>query len=278
MARHEPVILVPLDGSKNAENALPLAAMLASVYDAHLHVVHVVEPEHDAATLASATDAFARYGERLVGDYALPRERCRFQCFQGSPAKTILALAEQSAWVVLASHGRGGFRATFIGSVADKMVRGSPVPVLLVPGIGRPAGPPVTVLIALDGSAEAEHGLHTARRIAAAQGARVVLLRAYSVLLTPGSELAYFPPELPEMLIDDATSYLATVAQPGEETQVVRGDAATAIVEVSRALDAGLVVMTASGKGLAGRLALGSTTDRVMHSLHRPLVIMPPPA
>ncbi|MCA9854405.1 MAG: universal stress protein, partial [Dehalococcoidia bacterium] len=40
-------------------------------------------------------------------------------------------------------------------------------------------------------------------------------------------------------------------------------------------VDSGLVVMASSGKGLAERIALGSTTGRVMHSLHRPLLIIP---
>ena len=75
-----------------------------------------------------------------------------------------------------------------------------------------------------------------------------------------------------------ATAYLAGLASPGEETIVEWGDAATAILADSQLVNADLVVMTASGKGLAKRLALGSTTDRVMHALHRPLIIIPPPS
>jgi len=269
-------ILVPLDGSKNAENALAAAALLSRVYDLPIEVVHVLDPEHDASTLESESHAFRDYGERLVGDYQLPRERCRFQVFQGSPPETILALAENAVWIAMASHGRGGFRAMFIGSVADKVVRGAPAPVYLVPGIGSAPEPPAKILVALDGSPEAERALGPARELAKAVGASVILLRAYT-LIPPAATgwAAGYPPEVVEMVAEDATNYIRQIARPGEETVAVRGDATQAILAISIEIDAGLVVMTASGKGLAGR-ALGSTTDRVMHSLHRPLIVIPP--
>jgi nucleotide-binding universal stress UspA family protein len=251
--------------------------MLSRVYALPIEVVHVLDPEHDASTLESESRAFRDYGERLIGDYQLPRDRCRFQVFQGSPAETILTMAENAGWIAIATHGRGGFRAMFIGSVADKVVRRAPTPVCLVPGIGSPPEPPGKILVALDGSPEAERALGPARELAQAVGAGVILLRAYTLIPPVATGWAAgYPPEVLEMVAEDATNYLAQTARPGEETVTVRGDAAQAIFAISNEMNAGLVVMTASGKGLAGRLALGSTTDRVMHSLHRPLIIIPP--
>ena len=48
-----------------------------------------------------------------------------------------------------------------------------------------------------------------------------------------------------------------------------------AIAEVAEKVAAGLVVMTSHGRGLAARIALGSNTDRAMHALHRPLLVVP---
>jgi nucleotide-binding universal stress UspA family protein len=56
------------------------------------------------------------------------------------------------------------------------------------------------------------------------------------------------------------------------------GQAAAAIVEMASIVDPELVVVTSSGKGLASRIALGSTTERVAHSLHRPLLVVHVPA
>jgi nucleotide-binding universal stress UspA family protein len=277
MAAGKQFILVPLDGSKNAENALPGAAMLSRVYDLPIEVVHVLDAQHEKSTIEDASRAFRDYGDRLVGSYGLPRDRSRFQVFQGPPAETILAMSENAGWIAIASHGRGGFRAMFIGSVADKVVRASTVPVLLVPGVGRPPEPPTKILVALDGSAEAERSLEKARELAKALNAKVVLLRAYTIIPPAAAGWAAgYPPEVLEMVAEDATTYLRKIAAPNEEAVTVRGDAAQAIVAFSNEIDAGLVVMTASGKGLAGRLALGSTTDRVIHSLHRPLIVIPP--
>jgi nucleotide-binding universal stress UspA family protein len=66
------------------------------------------------------------------------------------------------------------------------------------------------------------------------------------------------------------------VARPGEETVVAQGSPAAVIVEAAERLDAGLVAMASSGKGLASRLALGSVTERVMHTLRRSLLVLPP--
>lgn len=277
MSPATPSVLVPLDGSKNAENALPGAAMLSRVFDLALEVVHVLDPAHDSATLEAESRAFDAYGRRLADDYALDPDRCRFQVFRGAAAETILGLAAGAIWIAMSTHGRGGFRAMFIGSVADKVVRGTPVPMLLVPGVGRPPETPSRVLVALDGSAEAERALEPARRIGRQFGAHLTLLRAYSLIppVAAGWEAGY-PSEVLEIAASDASTYLARVSLAGEETVAVRGDPTRAITTTAAEIGADLVVLTASGKGLAGRLALGSTTDRVMHTLHRPLIIMPP--
>jgi len=112
--------------------------------------------------------------------------------------------------------------------------------------------------------------------VAAKLGRDVVLVRAYSVPPPAGAEFAYYPADWATQLEEAAATYLAEVALPGEKPFVVHGPAAQAVVDVSENVDASLVVMASGGKGLAKRIALGSTTDRVLHSLHRPLLILPP--
>jgi nucleotide-binding universal stress UspA family protein len=72
-----------------------------------------------------------------------------------------------------------------------------------------------------------------------------------------------------------AEEYLTQIAAPSEKALVEQGFPAAVIADAATRLDAGLVVVASSGKGLAARIALGSTTDRLMHSLHRPLLIVP---
>jgi len=268
---NESTLLVPLDGSSGAENAVAFAKMLAPVYQAQLDIVYVLDPAENSASYEAAAEAFHRYGESLAARHGLPAD-VQMRIVAGPAAKALIELADASALVVMATHGRGGFRAMFVGSVADKVVRSTGTTTVLVPAVGPPPAVPRAILVALDGSAMAEAALATARRLAGAFGARMVLLRAYNASVAADAEFAYY--NVPLSMENDVTQYLAGIANPDEERVVVDADATDAIVRTAAQYDAGLVVMTSTGKGLAGRLILGSTTDRVMRSLHRPLMII----
>lgn len=271
-------IIVPLDGSKNAEFAVPIAALLAHLYRAPVRFVHVAERElvASAQDLDRAHQHFASYAADVAKHHSLESVGYSTDVFTGSPASVILENSSDARLIVLASHGRGGFHATFIGSVADKIVRGSHVPVLVVPAIDSQEAPAIrSIVVALDGSEEAERGLELARDIAGRTGAKLALVRAYSTPPAVGVEFAYYPPDLLTSLEQAAREYLEGVARPGEQTILAHGAAPEVITKAASELDADLLVMASHGKGLAGRLALGSTTDRVMHSLRRPLLIVP---
>ncbi|KAA0233423.1 MAG: universal stress protein [Dehalococcoidia bacterium] len=274
-------VLVPLDGSKNAENALPMAALLARAYDLPVRLLHVIDDTDEVLTpqaLDRAQEVFSSYALDLAARHGVDTSKAVAEVGYGSPAATILAAAQGVRFVVIATHGRGGFVATFIGSVADKVVRGADVPVVTVPGVGEPSAlDRKPVLVALDGSPEAEAGLRDARELAGRADLKLTLVRAISVPPPVGIEFAYYPPDILTTMQAAAQDYLKSVARPGEETRLVHGGAALAIEQTAAEIDAGLIVMTSRGKGLAARLALGSTTDRVLHSVQRPLLIVPVP-
>src|SRR5690348_15259322 len=138
-----------------------------------------VAPAATLSRLLHAPLAFAHVAAGERGDTALDRENrqsefrsyalglaggsfgeATAQVLEGSAPERILEFAGEQSLLVLASHGRGGLRAVLIGSVADKVVRGSKVPLVVVPALEPPtdiaAGP---FLVALDGSMQAEAGL-----------------------------------------------------------------------------------------------------------------------
>ena len=274
-------IVVPLDGSKHAENALPQAALLSRLYGAKVEFVHVVD--RDAAVgseeFARAKEVFAEYAAGVAARWDIAQHEAR--TLKGSAAAVILEAAATASFVVIATHGYGGFRAMFIGSVADKVARGATVPVILIPGIGGPIplDPSRVVLVGLDGSEAAEKGLRLAREIGKKLGAPIALIRAWTIPV-PATASAfaydYYPTQdVIDSLGTDAEEYIARTALPGEKLLCVQGPAATMIADAATHLNAGLVVVASSGKGLAARVALGSTTAELMHSLHRPLLIVP---
>ena len=145
-------ILVPLDGSPLAEEALQPAVQLARLWEAEIALLQVVPPvllsTDPALPLPSAHDAeltttWRRQAQAYIDGII---ERLRSQGLRASggaiigwnAAGSILEVAspERVAAVVIATHGRGGLRRLALGSVADKVVRGADVPVLVC----RPAG------------------------------------------------------------------------------------------------------------------------------------------
>lgn len=267
-------LVVPLDGSAAAEYALPLAARVAAGYDAPVAFVHVFEGS--ARGEGDAAEKFRAYCATLAQRHGL--RAWTSAVLEGRPADEVLAYAAGARFICLASHGRGGFQAMLVGSVADKIVRGAEIPVFFVPATGEGVlpGPEHPVMAAVDGSREAERGLELARETAEKLGARVALVRAYSVPPPVGVEFVYYSPDVYQELEEAAAAYLKQIAKPGESTYVVQGAPAAAIEAAANEAGAGLVTVATRGLGLARRLILGSTTDRLMRTLRRPLLIVPP--
>ena len=131
------------------------------------------------------------------------------------------------------------------------------------------------VVVPLDGSEEAENALAITRRLAEKTSSHLILVRSYGLPHLRGADFEYFPTDMPEILAAGAKEYLDGVADETDDKVVLQSDPAVAICAVADQYDAKLVVMATSGRELAGRLALGSTTDRVLYSLHRPLLVVP---
>jgi nucleotide-binding universal stress UspA family protein len=270
-------ILVPLDGSGNAESAVGPAVRLARKLGAPVHFLHVVDPDIFSGDInvEDAELTFANYAKEAVardGADAVPHT---VKVTSGNAAKEVVAASKEAQAVVLATHGRGGFKASLVGSVADKIIRGAEVPTFVVPlgtEIAIGDGP---VLIALDGSETAEVGLEAGRELATLFGAKVALVRSYSIPPPVGVEFVAYPVDLSGSLQDGTEAYLKEVGQPGEDVYAVMAPPVDGIEQVADSANASLVVMTSRGKGLASRIALGSVTDRAVHTLKRPILVMP---
>lgn len=144
-------ITVPLDGSPLAEQALNIAAPLAQEAGATLHLVRVAETYNDDVWTDSAflttpvvketLEQFERL-ENEARDYLttiaarLKQESVRvtWKVLSGDPGRELLDYAKRGRpdLVVITTHGRGGLSRWFYGSIADKLLTASEVPVLLI--------------------------------------------------------------------------------------------------------------------------------------------------
>jgi nucleotide-binding universal stress UspA family protein len=132
-------VLVPLDGSGLAEQALPIALDWAKAFGARLHLVRVVTlPVMSAETMTMGPDLFDAMRDAAAGYLAELKERAGAQ--EAETAVPVGPIAEQlSAYeqehaidlVIMTSHGRGGLLRSVLGSVTDRMLHG-PAPVLVV--------------------------------------------------------------------------------------------------------------------------------------------------
>jgi len=134
-------VLVPTDGSTGADRAFERALDLAETYDARLHVLHVVDVSGDAGEFRPVTvlDDLRERGENLTADLAdraaeSGHDDVRTEVVDGVPHRAILSYVEDNDvdLVVMGTHGRTGLRRYLLGSVAEKVVRLSDVPVLTV--------------------------------------------------------------------------------------------------------------------------------------------------
>lgn len=135
-------ILVPTDGSENTQPAIEQAIELASTYDASVHALYVVNtgampsPEPDFRERyidegerigRQAVDAIADAGEAAGVDVTASVTR-------GTPSEEILEYAADNDidLIVMGTHGRTGMGHFLLGSVAERVIRQSEDPVLVV--------------------------------------------------------------------------------------------------------------------------------------------------
>lgn len=291
-------IVVPLDGSPLGASALPLAVSIARRSGAELQLIHV----HDRPVQllgAQANDLqFDREMEQLMGrELAETAEELRndthlpitASLIEGPVSETLLQhIAASRPWlVVLNSHGRGGLRRMWHGSVADALARHSGVPVLIERRTGgAPLAEPRTkepvfqnILLPLDGSTLADDIVDYAMQLAEPGRTTFTLLRVIvpiPILVAPAPA-----PPMPvdsveiEHLRAEALIHFGRVAytlkQHGflaESEVVVDSQPADAILAFGAEHPTDLIALSTHGHGGFTRAILGSVADKVMRQAH----------
>jgi nucleotide-binding universal stress UspA family protein len=143
-------ILVPLDGSALAESALEQAAELAAQNGATLVLLRAAEAhtfpgadptEAQVQVVREAEEYLAAVADRLRRD---GRSKVETGVWYGSPAAAIVEAARlrRADLIVMSTHGRSGLGRLILGSVAESVLRGTPVPILLLRAPGAPVEAP----------------------------------------------------------------------------------------------------------------------------------------
>lgn len=316
-------ILVPLDGSPRAESALPIAARIARASGASIILVQVanIPLTYQASPTATYTPELIEGEINCADDYlkALARSemlagiKIETSALFGATAQTILSVATSYNidLIVMTSRGQTGMKRWLLGSVAQKLARYSPIPVLVLHEAGlmlpgsRPDGRPVRALVTLDGSALAKSALQPAAQMVAALAApghgALHLLR---VVKPPQlDEKVSYSPEQTAILraeaLHKARTYMASIVTHLREgalgklslaitwSVALDDDVAGAIIHLAEAGEdaegAGvpercdLVAMATHGRTGFQRWVLGSVTERVLGATRLPILVVRPP-
>jgi nucleotide-binding universal stress UspA family protein len=298
-------VLIPLDGSTIAEEALGPAADIARAAHAGLDLVLVHQPWAfselaDAAWQANVVNSERAYVASTAQELAKGASlTVSSTVLSALPVDGICTRAKEvgANLIVMTSHGRTGLSRSWLGSVAHGVIRQSRIPVLMLrpaDSARRPLRRPPSikrVLVTLDGSSLSEVILGPASALARAFDARLILLRVVEPI----------PLVLPEVVLpvrnmpcDDAATADAAERAAAElaeickrlkedgfsrvEPHVIVDDrVAKAILDFARSVSPSVIAMSTHGRG-ASRLFLGSVSDKVLRGSTRPMLLCRPDA
>ena len=297
-------IIVPLDGSEFGELALSTALGVATESGASVCLATVVStltpPRYtqpvtsiDQETYRDAEAHARAYQRSVVEKIRESGIEVPISTFVGvgRVVDTLDRKVRESGadLLVIATHGRGPLMRSWLGSVADGLVRCTPCPVLIIrPEKGEVPELTKTVafkniLVALDGSTEATEILGHVPSLASPLGAQVSLLRVIPPYVPAG------PPHLPHLtpeeadLASEAESAARSLSDASRtlremglevETHVMSGShPADGILSFAREKSPDAIALTTHGRGGITRMLLGSVVDKVVRAAHGPVLV-----
>ena len=292
-------LLVPLDGSATAEAVLPYAEALAAGFKASVELVSAMDigamathmptdkVHHLDAMIEAEEGNCARYLEKIAKTFFRVPTECRM--VRGHAAETILEASskEPDTLIVMATHGRSGAKRWLLGSVAEKVLRGTTHPLFLVRAAAAQESPQRiinSIVVPLDGSALAEKILPTVCNWAQALDVEVTLIRAFEF---PASAYYGSKDELPdydqfrEQARRQAADYLKEkedfLVREGVRTVsivTIEGSAADEVIGYARTAPRAVIAMSTHGRTGIQRWLLGSVTEKVVRHGDDPVLVV----
>lgn len=284
-------IIVPLDGSKLAEQILPYARLFAESFSAPLELLRVHPP--DARQSYWPPRPNEEYLKHIVARYLPVSLRVDITETEGEPASVILDRAKRDGHclIAMATHGLSGMRRWLLGSVASKVVQATVHPLLLIrPVEGADPGADIhltTVLVPLDGSGLAEKILPHVRLLAGKLAVNTELLRSYSVpaefhMVGEGLYVQSIAGHI-DVVRKEAADYLNAKVEtmqadgfPRLVATAIEGDPAEVIIDLAQKTPHCMIAMSTHGRSGIGRWMLGSVAERILQHAKNPVLLLRP--
>ena len=284
-------ILVPLDGSKLAEQVFPCVVELAKAFGSEVVLVEVCEPEeseYGQACRLYINNEAKQLRNRMQGSDA----NVQTVVLAGKAAERIISYAEESniSPIIISSHGRSGIAPWSLGGTVNRVLHRVGVPLIIVraketPEESAKAGLFSRILVPLDGSERSAAVLPYMAELTKKLAAEVVLLR----VVEPGKHvhtiggLGYVPfkdrdidkaKASAQRYLDEVSSkFVGTKATVRSEVRV--GDRAREIIKLASETGCSLIAMSSHGYSGLEAWAHGSVTGKILQASNQPVWFIP---
>ena len=293
-------ILIPLDGSKTGEKVLRYPRHLAGKFRIPVELLAVIDiaeiASHMAAEKARFLDTMIEEGVKHSTSYlrgvatTFPNVEVKCEVERGKPDEVIIerGTADTAMLIAMATHGRSGLNRFLLGSVAEKVLRGTANALLLVRSTeeGETTGEvaPKSIIVPLDGSELAESVLPMVAGVAKQLDADIELFRAYHIPYnTYAGDENYYGVNYDELIAgvrDEASEYLEKKATELKKLGVAKvtcvakeGYAGDEIIALGKRTPGSLIAMCSHGRSGVKRWLLGSVTESVVRHNAGPVLV-----
>lgn len=279
-------ILCPVDFFPPSLRAADHAMALAKSHDAKLYLLHVVSPilyspEQYPINVSEIIETLRKESARRMKKLETKARAA------GLTVDTTIRTGDADVEIesairatkadilIMGTHGRRGLKKWFLGSVAERLLRRSPIPVLTVRR-SKKTRVLQRILVTTDFSEGSANALNYALAIAKANQAHVTLLYVLEEMRALTSQK--YRKELAERFRGELLKLIPAHARSwcDVDTRIEAGTPYYMILWLLKKEKIDLLVMNIHGKGLLDRALLGSTSDRVVRAADCPVMLIPP--
>ncbi len=277
-------IIVPTDFSKLSQSAAARAVTFAQLDGASIHLIHAVGIPLVAAPHMVSVPAAVWTSVREAAEEELEKAR---KTIEGQGIQTVTteivdstdavgavegaANAHQADLIAMGTHGHGGLKHAFLGSVAERTLRTVDHPILAVKEDPVKAAEPISrILVAVDFSAHSDRAVQVAAALAKRLTASLDIVHAFDL---PRDYIPYASPfavEFAQKIQANASERLESVREQLDASELSvtlharRGYPSAVVAELAEEIDCQLIVMGTRGNSGLSHILLGSVAERTI--------------
>jgi nucleotide-binding universal stress UspA family protein len=275
-------IIVPLDGSEQAEYVLPYIEKLAGKFNSSIHII-------SANRENTSIHLMQRYLADIASGLTGKGLKTSFAFLPGNPGEEIINYTNKNsdALLALASYGGSGASHWMLGDLTAKLITRTATPILLVPEKQHPLHSKepefLRIVVPLDGSPLGAAALPYVKAVAGKTGSKLFLVDVVTSAYKAYGAVKYaadFEKQLIETLRNEAQEYFNTITPELEKdkiafkSDIISGSPADSILRYAEENNADLIAISTHGRSGIKHFIMGSVTRQIIHSSDIPVLII----